>query len=55
MIVNLGACGKKKIKLTIKVKFISSTGSVKKCMMHNKSDNTEIMAGIDTDEIIANI
>ena len=36
----------------MKAKFMSSTDSSKKRLMHSSSDNEEIMVGNDTDRII---
>ena len=41
-----------KIQLTMAIKFISSKDSNETRIMHTKSDNTEIMMGIETDDII---
>ena len=41
-----------KIKLTMSFNFISSNGSDETSNMHTKSNNTEIMMGSETDEII---
>ena len=44
--------GEWKIHLTMAVNFISSKDSDETCTMHTQSDNTEIMMGSETDEII---
>ena len=43
--------GEHKIQQTMKPKFMSSTNSNGKSMVHIKNDNTEIMIGENTDKI----
>ena len=50
--VSYRACGKWKIQLTMKMKFLSSTGSNNKRTFHAKSNHMEITIGNDTDKII---
>ena len=52
MINNFKKSKELKIQLPMKPKSMSSTDSNEKRMLHNKNDNTEIMIGKDTDEII---
>ena len=41
-----------KIQLTVRITFISSLNTIEVCIMNSKSDNIEIMVGIETDDII---
>ena len=45
-------CGEWKIQLIMQITFISSLGTREFRIMHSKSDNAEIMSGIETDDII---
>ena len=47
--------GEWKIQLIMKINFISSKNSNDTGDMHSKSDNVEIMMGVDTNEIIKNL
>ena len=44
-----------KIQLTMAINFISSKDSDETRTMHRKSNNVQIMIGIETDEIIKNL
>ena len=44
-----------KIQLIMKINFISSKNFIETRDMHSKSDNTEIMVGVDNNEIIKNL
>ena len=44
--------GEMKIQLTIHIAFISSLDSREFRIMHSKSDNVEVVMGIETDDII---
>ena len=52
MINNHKTHGECKIQLTMQITFISSLGTREFRIMHSKSDNAEIMSGIETDDII---
>ena len=52
IIINLPKSDAWKIQLTIAVKLISSKDADEEQTMHSKSDNMEVMAFDDTDEII---
>ena len=52
MINNHKAHGEWKIQLTMQITFISSLDTGKFRIMNSKSDNVEIMMGIETDDII---
>ena len=41
-----------KIQLTMQITFISSLGNGEFCVMYSKSNNVEIMSGIEADDII---
>ena len=47
--------GKWKIQLIMKINFISSKYFIDTRDMHSKSDNIEIMVGVDNNEIIKNL
>ena len=47
--------GERKIHLTMAVNFFSSKDSEEIHTMHSKSDNTEILIGNETDEIIEDV
>ena len=44
--------GEWKIKLTMRITFISSLNTIEVRIMNSKSDNVVIMVGIETDDII---
>ena len=44
--------GKWKIQLTMQITFICSLGTGEFRIMHSKSDNVEIIMGVETDDII---
>ena len=44
--------GEWKIQLTVRINFVSSLDPEKNCIMDSKSDNVEIIMGIETDNII---
>ena len=44
--------GEWKIQLIMQITFISSLGTGEFRIMHSKSENAEIMSGIETDDII---
>ena len=44
--------GEWKIQLTMRINFVSSLDPEKNCIMNSKSDNIEIIMGIETDNII---
>ena len=52
MINSYNAHGEWKIQLIMRINFISSLDTRELRMMHSKSDNVKIMAGIETDDII---
>ena len=52
MIDNYKAHSEWKIQLIMKINFISSLDTDEICTMHTKSDNIEIMNGIETNDII---
>ena len=47
--------GEWKIQLIMKINFISSKNFIDTRDMHSKSDNIEIMVGVDNNEIIKNL
>ena len=47
--------GEWKIQLTIQITFISSLDTGEFRIMYSKSDNTKIMIGIETDDIISEL
>ena len=52
IINNHNTHGEWKIQLTMRINFTSSLGNREFRIMHSKSDDVEIMAGIETDNII---
>ena len=52
MIDNHKVRGGWKIQLTMRIIFISFTDANETCVMHTKSDNIEIMSGIETSDAI---
>ena len=52
MINNHKTHGEQKIQLIMRINFISSLDTREFRIMHSKSDNVEIMMGIETDDII---
>ena len=52
MIDDLEIFGKLKIHLIMKMNFVSSIRSLEYCQMYPKKDNSDIMRGFGTDEII---
>ena len=52
MIDNHKARGEWKIQLTMRIIFVSFTDANETRVMHTKSDNTAIMSGIETDDVI---
>ena len=52
MIDNLKIFVEWKIQLTIKMNFVSTTGSIEYRQMDSKSDKKEITSGFETDKII---
>ena len=52
MIINYKTHGEWKIQLAMQITFISSLDTREFCIMHSKSDNTEILMGIEIDDII---
>ena len=52
MINNHKTRGEWKIQLTMQITFISSLDTGEFRIMHSKSDNAEIMVGIETDDVI---
>ena len=55
MINNKKKSGEWKIQLVLKINFISSKNFNETRDMYSKSDNFEIMMGVDTNEIIKNL
>ena len=52
MVNNHKTHGEWKLQLTMQIAFISSLNTGEFCIMHSKSDNAEIVMGIEAEDII---